>query len=80
VGCIFFLHLGYTSVDMRIDFMPQNHPNRQIRKDLLAQEFIIFRMGSYPEPKQPFGDFNCKRAIVKTYSDRPVLPNLFEMQ
>jgi hypothetical protein len=41
---------------------------------------FIFRMASNPKPKQSFRDFNCKRAIVKTHPDRPVLPNHLEMQ
>jgi hypothetical protein len=47
---------------------------------MLAKELIVFGMASYPKPKQTFCDFNCKRAIVKTHPDRPVLANLLEVQ
>jgi len=47
---------------------------------LLAKELIVFGMASYPKPKQPFWNFNCERAIMKTHPDRPVLANPLEMQ
>jgi len=45
-----------------------------------ARTLHSFGMASNPKPKQPFWNFNCERAILKTHPDRPVLANPLEMQ
>ncbi len=45
-----------------------------------SQQFIVFFVGSHPEPYDPLRGFNSYSTIANTYSYRPEPSGLFEME
>ncbi len=46
----------------------------------LADELVVFRMATDPEPEHTFLDFNANRSIMETHSNSPIFSDLLEMQ